>query len=102
MVLVEVAEESLFWLSEVLVVEEAFLLELGGVAVGRGVELAELLGLHEVLLLFRFVLAGDEGDSAFVVLALLLGLGLGQLGGLEEPKSLLQFALFALAERIGH
>lgn len=101
MVFVEVVEKRVFVFREVLVVEEAFLFVFCGIAIGGGVELAEFLGLC-IIFLFFIVLIGEEGDSSFVVLALLLGLGLGHFAGLEELERLLQFALFALAERFGH
>lgn len=98
MILIEVVEKRELLFREVLVVEEAFLFVFCGVAIGGRVELAEFLGLC-IIFLFFIVLIGDEGDSSLVVLALLLGLGLGHFAGLEEPERLLQFALFALAER---
>lgn len=82
MVLVEVIEKRVFVFREVLVVEEPFWFVFCGVSIGRRVELAELFGLC-IIFLFFMGLVGDEGDSALIVLALLLGLGLEHFAGLE-------------------
>lgn len=101
-VVVEVVEEGELLLREVLLVEEAFLPVFCGVAMRGAVELTEFLGFSVVFLLFRLVLATNESDASFVVLALLPGLGLRRFAGLDELEGLLQFALLALAERVGH